>query len=75
MKNKEQELNKKIYKNFEKILIEKEVTKGNLAELMGVSKETISYFLKKLKKGEGVNISTICKYATALNVDPEKFFK
>ena len=53
------------YKKLWKLLIDKNMNKGDLTKLSGVSTSTIS----KLAKGENVNTDVLLKICQALNCD------
>lgn len=50
------------YKKLWKILIDKDLQKGELAEKAGIS----NYTLNKLKHGENVNVDTLAKICAVL---------
>lgn len=51
------------YKKLWKLLIDKEISKSDLAEMAGLSR----YTLNKLNHGENVNAETLAKICKALN--------
>jgi len=53
------------YKKLWKILIDKDMTKGDLTRVAGISTSTVS----KLSKGENVNTDVLLKICHALNCD------
>ena len=53
------------YKKLWKLLIDKNMNKGDLTRLSGVSTSTVS----KLAKGENVNTDVLLKICIALNCD------
>lgn len=53
------------YKKLFKLLIDKEIKKGELASLTGLSPGTIA----KLSKNESVSLEVLVRVCTALNVD------
>lgn len=68
------ELNKRIAKNIEKSLIDKEINKTGLAKKLNIQERSVSFILRKLKEGKTVNTSTLCKWANAIEVDVSNFF-
>jgi DNA-binding Xre family transcriptional regulator len=53
------------YKKLWKLLIDKNINKGDLTKISGVSTSTVS----KLAKGENVNTDILLKICHALNCD------
>ena len=72
---KSEKMSKNIAKIFEQILIEKNISKGEIAKKSGTTQNNVSYFLQKLKSGKGINLSTLYKYSEILGVDPIIFFE
>jgi DNA-binding Xre family transcriptional regulator len=66
--------NKIIAKNIEKLLIDKDMSKTELAKRLGIQDKSVSYIFRKLKRGETINNSTLCKWSEAMNVDISDFF-
>ena len=66
--------NKKVAKNIEKAIIDKSLNKKKVAEKLGVQAQTVSAIFRKLKKGQTVNNTTLCKWAVAIGVHPSAFF-
>ena len=69
-----EKISRNIAKIFEQTLIEKNISKGDLAKRSGTTQNNVSYFLQKLKKGKGINLTTLYKYSEILGVDPIIFF-
>ena len=69
-----EKLNKTIAKNIEKSLIDKEMSKTDLARKLGIQEKSVSFIFRKLKTGKNVNTITLCKWAEAIGVNISDFF-
>ena len=67
-------LGKRIAQNIRVILAKKRMNLADFAKKMGHSRSSTSDFLENLEKGSAT-LKTICKYASALEVDPDDLFK
>ena len=67
------EYHKNVYANIELARNQKGLSKGELANEIGISKSALSFVLNRLKNGKTINTKTLEKWANALNV-PFSFF-
>ena len=70
-----EEFHKNIYRNIEYAINKSEMSKTELAEKMGTTKQSVSFILSKLKKGEPIHTGTLIRWAEVLNVSLEFFFE
>ncbi|ACZ07696.1 Predicted transcriptional regulator [Sebaldella termitidis] len=69
-----EEMNKIIAKNIEKSLIDKDMSKTDLARKLDIQEKSVSFIFRKLKNGKNVNNATLCKWADVIGVDVGDFF-
>lgn len=67
------EYHKNVYANIELARNRKGLSKGELADEIGISRPALSFILNRLKNGKTINTKTLEKWADALNV-PFSFF-
>ncbi|MEQ3307305.1 hypothetical protein AAA294_07390 [Fusobacterium varium] len=60
--------------NIESLKIKKNLDNTEIAKKMGVTKQAVSSTLKRLKRGEGIEIPTIRKFAVAMEEKISYFF-
>ena len=58
---------------FEKMLIEKKTSIAEISRRLDVGRYSVHLFLKNLREGKST-LTTICKYANALGVNPYVLF-
>ena len=58
---------------FEKMLIEKKTSIAKISRKLGVGRYSVHLFLKNLRDGKST-LTTICKYANALEINPYVLF-
>ena len=69
------EYHKNVYANIELARNQKGLSKGELANEIGISKSGLSFVLNRLKNGKTINTKTLKKWANALNVPYTYFFE
>ena len=69
------EYHRNVYANIELARNRKGLTKGELADEIGISKSALSFVLNRLKNGRTINTKTLEKWADALNVPFSFFFE
>ncbi|AMD95627.1 helix-turn-helix domain-containing protein [Leptotrichia sp. HSP-334] len=69
------EYHKNVYANIEFARNQKGLSKGELANKIGISKSALSFVLNRLKNGKTINTKTLEKWAVALNVPFSFFFE
>ena len=69
------EYHKNVYANIEFARNQKGMSKGELANEIGISKPALSFVLNRLKNGRTINTKTLEKWAEALNVPFSFFFE
>jgi DNA-binding helix-turn-helix protein len=69
------EYHKNVYANIELARNQKGLSKGELANEIGISKSGLSFVLNRLKNGKTINTKTLEKWANALNVPFSFFFE
>lgn len=72
------EEDKKIFKqiaiNIEKVKIKKDIKNLEIARDLGITPQAVSSVIKRLKTGEGIEISTLRRWAEVLKEDIAFFF-
>ncbi|MFR1675205.1 MAG: hypothetical protein ACLSVP_00780, partial [Fusobacterium sp.] len=72
------EEDKKIFKqiaiNIEKVKIKKDIKNLEIARGLGITPQAVSSVIKRLKTGEGIEISTLRRWAEVLKEDIAFFF-
>ena len=69
------EYHKNVYANIELARNRKGLSKGELADKIGISRPALSFVLNRLKNGKTINTKTLEKWADALNVPFSFFFE
>ena len=69
------EYHKNVYANIELARNQKGLSKGELANEIGISKSGLSFVLNRLKNGKTIKTKTLEKWANALNVPFSFFFE
>lgn len=70
----DEELFKNIAINIEKFKVQKKMNNIEIAEKMGITRQAVSFLLKRLKNGEGIEIPTLRRLSMALKVKIADFF-
>ena len=71
----EKEIGISVADNFEKLMIDKKMDYVAVSEKAGTNRWAVHSFINNLREGKGGSLKTICKYASALEVDPDDLFK
>lgn len=70
----DEELFKNIAINIEKFKVQKNMNNMDIAENMGITRQAVSFLLKRLKSGEGIELPTLRRLSVALKVKISDFF-
>lgn len=70
----DEELFKNIAISIEKFKVQKNMSNMDIAENMGISRQAVSFLLKRLKSGEGIELPTLRRLSIALRVRISDFF-
>lgn len=70
----DEELFKNIAISIEKFKVQKNMNNMDIAENMGISRQAVSFLLKRLKSGEGIELPTLRRLSIALRVKISDFF-
>lgn len=70
----DEELFKNIAISIEKFKVQKNMNNMDIAENMGITRQAVSFLLKRLKSGEGIELPTLRRLSVALKVKISDFF-
>lgn len=68
-------LHKKISKNINKIMNEKNITQKELASKLKIAQSTLNLKFKRLENGKTINLDSLFHISKALKVDPIELLK
>lgn len=71
----DKEIFKQIAINIEKEKIKKALKNKEIAEKLEITPQAVSSIIRRLKNGEGIEIPTLRKWASALGIEISIFFE